>query len=145
MNRYQTVLSFICVLFLANCTGFQREWKAANAAPYEGIEGPWEGTWKSSFNGHGGKLRCIVTKKEDNQYEYHYWATWAGFLSGSFRTIHQAIPSQTPETFDLSGEKDLGSLGGIYRFTGTTTRSALNAVYTSAGSDTGAFNLTRPQ
>jgi hypothetical protein len=144
MNRYQTVLSIICVLFLANCTGFQREWKAANAAPYQGIEGPWEGTWKSAFNGHGGKLRCIVTKKENNQYEYHYWATWGGFLSGSFRTIQEAIQSQTPGIQNLTGEKDLGALGGIYRFTGTTTDTTLNATYSSDGSDTGVFNLTRP-
>ena len=29
-------------------------------APYESIEGPWEGRWLSDHNGHSGKLKCIV-------------------------------------------------------------------------------------
>lgn len=144
MNRsISTLFLLLFTLTFVSCTGFQREWKAAKAAPYQGIEGPWEGTWTSGVNQHHGKLRCIVTKVNDTEYEYHYWASWAGFLSGSFRTTHQAALQPDGKSYALSGKKDLGALGGVHEFTGSTDDKELKADFTSAGGDSGVFELKR--
>ena len=143
-QRIITILGalFITLVF-SNCTSFRSDWKEAMSEPFEGIEGPWDGTWKSDFNGHNGRLRCVVTKTEDDTYEFHYWATWAGVLNGSFRADHEVTPDG--EKFALEGEKDLGALGGKFTFTGSMTGDHYKAEYRSSGDDFGVFELKRPE
>ena len=79
--------AFVVCLLLAGCTDFKKVWAQEMQKPAQkrvDLTGPWEGTWKSDFNGHNGKLRCIITKQPDGQYEFHYWAQWQKVLSGSF-------------------------------------------------------------
>ncbi|MEO0416637.1 MAG: hypothetical protein AAF226_16975, partial [Verrucomicrobiota bacterium] len=82
-------------LFLSSCStiGFEKEW-AKSVSEYKsgavsGVEGPWTGSWKTDTNGHEGDLRCIVKPKAPSQadagdYEFHYHATWAGWLRGGY-------------------------------------------------------------
>ncbi len=143
MNRFALLIPIAAALCFSSCTSFHREWKEANSKPYEGIEGPWDGTWTSTSTGHTGQLRCVITKKSDEEYEFHYWATWAKILSGSFRVQHKV--QVDGGSFKLTGEKDLGALGGVYRFTGTATEALFDATYTADGGDKGTFKMKRPE
>ena len=136
-------------LSLVGCTDFKQQWKKATdeAAKrkdkFADLTGPWEGTWKSDVNGHEGKLRCLITKQEDGQYEFHYWAQWQKVLSGSFRENYEVV-DQKDGSFTFSGEKDLGKMGGKFSHKGTATAMDLKANYDSELGDRGVFELARP-
>ncbi len=150
----------LCILLLAlsmlpACSiGYQSRWKeeALSMKTQEpaSLEGAWEGTWKSIKSGHQGKLKAIVERRAAGQdapgttYAFTYRATWGSLLSGVFKAEHLATPSKTNKgTLELSGQKDLGRLGGVYSFTGTATPSTFHADYTSS-LDHGVFELKRP-
>ena len=130
------------VALLSSCGSFDKKWEKALNNKYTGIEGPWEGTWKSDFNGHHGKLRGIVTKKSATEYEFLYWATWARIFSGSFPSVHTVTPKG--QGFELSGKEDLGALGGVFNFSGSIDAKNYKATYKSSKGDHGVFQMTRP-
>jgi len=138
-----------CCLLLASCTDFKKAWAeelekagAEKAAPHD-LTGAWEGTWTSKMNGHNGKLRCIVTKQKDGQYEFHYWAQWQRVLSGSFTANYKVV--EKGEKYTVTGEKDLGKLGGKFTHKGTATSDTFTATYKSDVGDHGVFELKRPK
>jgi len=140
-------LSFALFLFccLSSCsTAFKRDWKvASNLSPKSGVEGAWRGTWLSSANGHHGNLRCIVGPKKNDlgDREFHYHATWAGLVGGSYRTTHRIIESKGASTF--SGEHRLPRwAGGRYVYGGTIQEDAFNASY-HCSKDQGTFQMQR--
>ncbi|MEM9481304.1 MAG: hypothetical protein AAGA58_16765 [Verrucomicrobiota bacterium] len=113
--------------------------------PPNGIEGAWEGTWLSNMNGHNGKLRGVVTKKSDTEYEFLYWASWGKIFSGSFPAVHTVVPAEDGDGFTLSGTEDLGALGGVYTFEGSIDEEKYEATYKSSRKDHGVFEMTRPE
>lgn len=137
-------------LFLVGCTNFKEQWKKATAEAakrkgnYADLTGPWEGTWKSDVNGHNGKLRCLITKLENGQYEFHYWAQWQKVLSGSFRENYEVVDKKDG-SFTFSGEKDLGKMGGKFSHQGVATATSFEASYRSELGDNGIFKLERPK
>ncbi len=81
---------FLCLAcLLSSCSlSFKKEWKTAlKTGPQAGIEGAWEGTWNSESSGHHGRLRSVVgpAKNQEGDHSFHYHATWAKILSGSYR------------------------------------------------------------
>ncbi|HUF63902.1 MAG TPA: hypothetical protein VMN36_17620 [Verrucomicrobiales bacterium] len=145
----QRTLLFLTGLFLlvgAGCSApkFEREWKQALArgAPAKGIEGPWEGLWKSDATGHTGGLRCLVSAPEDRPapWAFHYWFSWGG-LQGSRGTSYTV--REDNGVFRFSGEADLGVLGGVYRHEGRATADSFEASY-HAEKDRGTFRMMRP-
>ncbi len=145
--------SFLCFLFvscLSNCTiGFNRQWKkaATSQAPADrvSLDGAWEGTWLSEGTGHRGTLRAIATalpsKGQPLRYEFRYKATWKKVLRAVFHAEHDA--KREGDHLVLSGEKDLGVFGGVYRFKGTATPLIFRATYESK-MDHGVFDMKRP-
>ena len=138
-----TVIGALCFA-LVSCTDFKKNWAeelTKNNKPTD-LTGAWEGTWKSDVNGHTGKLRCIITKQPDGQYEFHYWAQWQKVLSGSFRQNYEV--KKKGNTFTFSGEKDLGKFGGKFDHQGTATATTFKATYVAEKGDKGTFELSRP-
>lgn len=143
------------VLSLASCTiGFDRQWRAAAAESggqkQTDLSGAWEGTWKSGVNGHEGRLRAVALRVAPQPgmpaaYQFRYEATWKKILSACVTTRHEvtAVKPGVERPFILWGEKDLGLLGGVYRFTGTASPSDFRADYKSE-KDHGVFEMKRP-
>lgn len=132
-------------LLLASCsTGFRREWRQAVAAgPQPGAAGAWEGTWRSHVNGHHGRLRAVVSppKNSVGDHDFHYHATWAKILSGSYRAGHRVTPSKHGSAFE--GQHRMPNwAGGLYRYEGRIHGDLFEACY-SSGKDRGVFSMKR--
>jgi hypothetical protein len=140
-------------LCLASCTiGFDRDYKKAVASAdtlnRNGLAGAWEGQWTNEGGGgHGGGLWAIATplgKTGDTErYRFRYKAIWAKVFRGVFTTEHDAKRKGSSGAYELGGQKDLGAIGGVIRFTGSATPSEFKAHYESKA-NTGEFKLKRP-
>lgn len=145
MKRRAAVLLAALLIPLVNgCSTFNRDWKAAAAGPTtaNGIEGRWEGTWSSQTNGHHGRLRCLLGKSADTQYQARFHANfWKVFSYG------YAIPltiKQANATYKFQGDADLGWLaGGRYHYEGQASQSNFFSTY-KASADGGVFEMKRP-
>lgn len=111
--------------------------------------GPWTGTWHSEPTGHSGRLRAIITPAEDTEagqpgaYDFHYHATWATILRGSFRARFEVTESETtPGAFQVVGDHKLNR-HGRYRQDATLTPETYDATY-DASIDHGTMVLRRP-
>jgi hypothetical protein len=137
------LMSFLSI-FLAGCSTFSRDWKAAlkTPVPASEISGPWEGRWLSDVNGHTGKLRCLLSKKDEARYHARFWATyWKVFR---FTYGVELNGSEEDGKWKFTGQEDLGKLaGGIYRYDGFVTLTNFYANYQSKY-DHGTFRMNRP-
>ena len=141
MTRLATLLLLV---LLTGCSSFQRDWRAAGKRPVpaNSIEGRWEGTWKSNSGSHSDKLRCLVTRISDQEYEARFHAKYKKVLSfgytATFRGEHEG------NLFKFSVEADLGKLaGGVYRYKGEMSPTNFVSTYDSKY-DRGVFHLQRP-
>lgn len=153
MRRLYFVLLVSCALaFLNGCTTYHRRWREAAAdAPVRdraarvGVEGSYEGTWKSSENGFGGKLWCIVTPlpKGRDSYRAEFRATWHGvFASEHDLIIHGRRQPRGGVRFSDTAEIRMWIGSGSYRATGEIRDGLFKAEY-DANYDRGAFRLSR--
>ncbi len=137
-------VSGAALLFLVSCAtpGYRNAWKSAQGAPVSkaGIEGAWEGVWISDKNGHTGDLRCVVTKTGDDEYLFHYWATWAGGMKGAFKITCEAEERQG--VVHVEGSKRLPPFG-TYHHRGKLTATTFTATFRSDKSNVGSFELER--
>lgn len=148
MTRSAAALAILVITsFLVSCSGFRKDWQNALAskAPAPGsIEGPWEGTWLSHVNGHKGRLRCLVgpEKTAAGERDFRYRATWKGFLSATFPSVHQV--RKTNDGFKFSGEHRMADwAGGLYHYEGSVKNGRFSATY-RCELDHGVFELSRP-
>jgi hypothetical protein len=135
----------IATAFLSSCSmTFHREWRAAlKQGPKPGVEGAWQGTWKSDVNGHHGRLRAVVgpVKNAEGDHPFRYHATWANILSGSYLTSHRVKAVKGGSTF--TGQHDMpGWAGGRYTYGGTVKGDEFSACYECA-KDKGTFQMRR--
>jgi hypothetical protein len=134
------VSGWVALLLLSTgCRGFNREWKKTTGAE-DRLAGRWEGGWLSDKNGHHGKLRCIVTKTNE-EYSARFHATYQIILHFTYAVPLRAEPDGGSVKF--AGEADLGLAGGLYRYDGRADGSNFTATYTSQ-SDHGTFRMSRP-
>ena len=98
--------------------------------------------WKSVPTGHNGRLKCIITEKNEDEYEFYYWATWAKVLSGGFRTSCKV--NKEGNLWKFNGTQNLGALGGKFSHEGKATNKEIKATYKAEHGDHGIFILTRP-
>ena len=133
------------VLSFASCAGgFRSDWRqAVKEGPKPGVEGAWEGTWLSHSNAHTGKLRCVVGPDlGDGEHEFHYFATWKGFLSAAFKANH-TVKEQKDGTYSFIGHHDMPKwAGGRYQYSGTVKEDRFQAAY-KCSMDHGDFGMTR--
>jgi hypothetical protein len=141
----RSLLLFITALLLSSCSmTFHREWRAAvKQGPKPGVEGAWQGTWKSDVNGHHGRLRAVVgpVKNAEGDHAFRYHATWGNILSGSYLTDHRVKDGKGSSTF--TGQHDMPNwAGGRYTYCGTVKGDEFNACYQCA-KDKGTFQMKR--
>jgi hypothetical protein len=137
-------LALIFCGLLSGCSTFQREWRqTAKAPPPAGdISGRWQGTWKSDANGHNDKLRCVITKSDDQHYTARFHAKYKHILSFGYSVPLVVTNDGIKRTF--KGEADLGKLaGGRYTYEGSATPTEFNSHYDSKY-DRGTFEMKRP-
>lgn len=140
-------LLVIAVSGFANisCSTFHRDWEdPAIRSVGSGIEGKWDGSWRSNTNQHSGDLRCIVSpsKEKPGLYEFRYWGTFAGFLRFHYTVEYSARRSN--DTWTMEGESDLGIMGGKFYHKAIVRDGTFDATYTSKW-DNGTFRLKRPE
>ncbi|MEM7145114.1 MAG: hypothetical protein AAF591_08240 [Verrucomicrobiota bacterium] len=136
------LITLVAVLPACTSPKFANDWQAALQAPQDGIEGAWEGDWKSETSGHHGKLRCLVTKSpaDSHTYNFNYWASWATVLSGGFQVTYDVQPSK--DGYTVTGESDLGPFG-LFHHQGHINDDHFHADYRSKN-DQGTFEMSRP-
>ncbi|HSH95190.1 MAG TPA: hypothetical protein VK968_13645 [Roseimicrobium sp.] len=139
------MLLLLAGILFSGCSTFHSRWRKEAAKPADAsadITGRWEGTWLSSSNGHTGKLKCIVTQRSGDEYEFRYWATFWKLFSYSYAAEFKA--PRVNGVYTIQGEKDLGWwAGGVYRHQGTASPTGMDSTYTSRY-DSGHFQLKRP-
>jgi hypothetical protein len=129
---------------LGGCSTFDRDYQKALDARTsgEGIQGPWEGRWKSE-GGHGGdKLRALLERTAPDTYHARFRAQYWGIFAAD-EDVDLHVSSTAP--IKAAGEADLGFFkGGVYQYDATITPSQFDATYKSKY-DHGQFNLARPK
>jgi hypothetical protein len=149
-TRTTTLLLTAAALFLAGgCSPqFQSDWKRTEAAevpgrpPADHLSGRWKGSWKSDKSGHGGGLRCIVSRTGDETYKAHFNATYMALLRFSY-SMDMTADVRDDVTY-VSGEEDIGkSYGGVYAYEGQADGRTFRLNY-KTDSDYGHFSLKRP-
>lgn len=149
LNLTRLLLPAVLGLLLSSCSGpaFNRAWKQAqHQPPADAVCGQWTGTWKSDFNGHHGKLQCVVTPpaKPGQPHGFFYRATWMRILSGAYRAEHTVKPAGKA-AWTLSGSHEMPSwAGGLYTYEGKLTPETFTARY-ECEIDHGTYALSRPE
>jgi len=137
------LLVVACVATMTGCSTFERDWKALADRPVSesAMEGRWSGTWVSDVSGHGGGLRCIITRTENDTLHARYRATYGAGLT--FEYDMPMTVEREGETFRFAAEADLGWLaGGRYTYDGTVVGDEFTSTYRSK-SDHGTFRMMR--
>jgi hypothetical protein len=140
------LLLLVAVGVISGCSTFNRDWKrmAQTPSPNQGIEGRWQGKWKSDATGHTDQLRCIVSKKEDNIYLARFHAKYKLLFRLSFGYTVPLKVEPRDGRYDFEGQANLHwYAGGIYYYKGTATPTNFHSTYRSK-SDHGTFDMTRP-
>lgn len=143
--NFHPLLSVALVLLLCGCSSFNRDWKkvASTPVPADSIEGRWEGRWLSSANGHNGRLRCLITREDDDPYEARFYATYMKVLRFGYTVPLTA--SRSNDVWHFQGDAELGKMaGGRYRYEGTATPMRFHSTYDSQF-DRGHFEMQRPE
>lgn len=133
-------------LFLSGCSSFNHDWRKAgkNSAPPDEVTGRWEGRWRSDANGHHDKLRCLITKVDERNYDAKFRATYKKWITVHFGyTVRlEASPGTNGVTF--RGSENLGWLaGGVYTYEGRANPTNFYSKYDSKY-DRGTFEMKRP-
>ncbi|MDB6057009.1 MAG: hypothetical protein JWO95_853 [Verrucomicrobiales bacterium] len=148
MQRNSNIAAFLgLILFLtaSGCSSFHKNWRAAALqTPTDDISGRWTGTWKSDSNGHNDKLRCIISKIDEQHYSAQFHAKYKKILSFSY-TVSLIATNDASGRHNFKGEADLGKLaGGRYTYEGFATPTNFFSRYNSKY-DHGIFELSRIQ
>jgi hypothetical protein len=144
MNRLLSLAGILVTLLLCGGCSFNRAWNKAGQTPGppDSIEGRWDGRWLSDVNGHTGRLRCLLTRKNDTTYTARFRATYWKIFRYSYGV--DLLFEARDGGWQFRGDEDLGWLaGGAYHYAGQVTPTNFQAIYRSKY-DHGTFELSRP-
>ena len=128
------------------CSTFNRDWQRASAtsAPARDIDGRWEGSWLSDRNGHHGRLRCLVSRLDDQSYRARFKASYWKLFHFSY-AVDLQVTREPPGSLNFQGGANLGWWGGgIYQYDGQATPTNFFSTYKSEY-DHGTFRMARPE
>jgi hypothetical protein len=140
-------MALLLVLVAAGCSTFNRDWKAAaRSAPLaDTIEGRWDGTWRSETNGHHGRLRCLITRRPDGDYDARFHANYNIILPLRYGYTVPLEVQETNGVFKFQGKAKLGWLaGGLYEYAGEVVTNRFFSTY-KCQRDHGTFEMNCPQ
>jgi hypothetical protein len=146
-----TRLGLGLVLLLCGCSSFGRDWDATlpkpnSDPPASGLPtGCWEGSWHSDASGHEGSLRCIITRRDNSEFDARYYAsyTWWVFPFTFEYTVPLSIVREG-DSWASRGSAELSCwiAGGLYEYEGRAAGDDYVATYRS-DFDRGVFRLKR--
>jgi hypothetical protein len=139
------LLTAFCTMTLLTGCAFQREWRTAVKQGYQpnDLAGPWQGKWVSAASGHEGKLRCVITKKSQTEYDAKFHAKYKKIMSFGYTVPMKVTREGT--SYRFNGEADLGKLaGGMYTYSGAANGTNFISTYDSKY-DHGKFEMSRPK
>jgi hypothetical protein len=135
------------LLLVGGCSSFDRDWEATppRASADSLPTGCWEGTWHSDGNGHQGSLRCIVTRRDNSEFDARYYATYSWWIFPF--TFEYTVPLTIVREGDSwysrgSAELSCWVAGGLYEYEGRSAGDDFVATYRS-DFDRGIFRLKR--
>lgn len=130
----------IVLILAGGCSSIDRQWQAAGEQS-TGIEGRWQGTWKSQQDGHTGKLLCVIRQAGPENYSCLFNATVAGI----FRFTYEARLEgrKVGDRVYLTGDQDLGWPADSYHYAGSADPKGFYCAY-HARDDHGYFAMSRP-
>jgi hypothetical protein len=135
------------LLLVGGCSSFDRDWDASPRGTSSDSlpTGCWEGTWHSDGNGHHGSLRCIVTRRENSEFDARYYATYSWWIIPF--TFEYTVPLTIVRDGDAwhsrgSAELSCWIAGGVYEYEGRAAGDDFVASYRS-DFDRGVFRLKR--
>lgn len=133
-------LAAMILLAAGGCSNIDRQWQAAGDHP-KGIEGRWQGVWKSEQDSHTGPLLCVIRQTGPETYDCLFNATFWSI----FHFTHEAMLSgrNVGERVYLIGDEDLGWPIGPYHYAGSADPSRFYCAY-HARDDHGFFAMGRP-
>ncbi len=128
----------------SGCRSYNARWEQAAAAPADGIAGRWSGTWSSHTSSHGGGLRCIVTRVDDDAYRAHFHATFKLlFIPCGFQQAVDLVVSEVEDGWSrFEGGADLGWPWGAFSHEGRANAERFESAYTSKF-DRGVFEMEK--
>jgi hypothetical protein len=131
------------LLLMIGCSSFSKDWRATLKQPLPAdLSGPWEGQWTSDVNGHNGRLRCIMTRKAEGEYDARFHANYKKILSFSY-TVPMKV-RRMENSWQFEGEADLGKMaGGLYSYKGAASSTNFFSTYDNKY-DHGKFEMSRP-
>jgi len=134
------LLAAVILLATCGCSNIDQQWQAAGDHP-KGIEGRWQGIWKSEQDGHSGALRCVIRQTGPETYDCLFNATFWSI----FRFTYEAklTGRAVGEQVYLMGDQDLGWPMGPYHYAGSANPRQFYCAY-HARDDHGFFALARP-
>jgi len=135
-------LFLVTLLGAAGCGSFNREWRRTTSDPGAVLAGRWEGSWISQVNGHHGKLRCIVAKGSEGEFQARFHARYGHVFTFGYTVKLHSVETNSMATFE--GDADLGSVaGGLYHYAGSADGKHFESTYSSRY-DHGKFTMQRP-
>lgn len=129
------------LLAAGGCSNFDRAWNAAGSKKPVGIDGRWQGAWKSEQDGHTGALLCVITQTGDTTFEASFNATYGGIFHFTYDA--KLTGSRQGDRVRLTGDQDLGWPVGVFHYEGAATPEQMFVTY-RASADHGSFALARP-
>ena len=142
------LFAVITALPLLGCSRFESDWRSpalqlAPAPETDRLAGRWKGSWKSKANGHGGSLRCITTKLDEDTYRASFHATF-GLVFQFDYPVNMDVDHRVDATH-FTGQADLGRMaGGVYEYAGHADGEGFYSTYRSRD-DHGYFKMKRPK
>lgn len=124
----------------AGCS-FSREWKAAQRQPADphDLTGAWIGTWQNHNNTHHDRLKAVITRKSDTEYQARFKAWWFLVFNGTFDTT--ITGHWEGDEFVFTGFQEVLD----WRIEHKGRASSTHFVSEYASSDyTGEFRMVRP-
>ena len=106
------------------------------------LSGTWDcGTWRSSTNGHSGRLRARLTRTGPNRYRCVFCGTFLKVVPFRYPvTLH--VTCDDGQCVRFTASRRLPFFGGNFTCTGTATNCRFRASYSSPN-DCGMFVMSR--
>ena len=141
-TKFQSGLLVLLLFILTGCSRFNHDWKKAGQVSHTGVQGRWEGTWRSEPSGHTDKLRCLVEKVSEQTYRARFDSTYKKVLH--FKSTVILNGAMTNEVFQFKGEAKLPWwAGGLYHYKGAASATNFFSTY-RCKYDHGTFQMARP-
>ena len=134
------------LLLVGGCSSFDRDWEASLPQSRPGLPtGCWEGRWYSDGSGHHGSLRCIITRRDNSEFDARYYATYSWWILPF--TFEYTVPLSIVREGDAwhsrgSAELRCWVAGGLYEYEGRAAGDEFVATYQS-DFERGVFRLRR--